>query len=203
MSARIFPEDILFFQRLLKAEGLYGGGLDGIWGPITEKAACAFEEQATQLKNKYGEFDYRSEQHIMSLSLAAQSEARQFLQRVLNKGIKAKIISGTRTYKEQNRLYLQGRYGNPGPVVTRVRGGNSHHNFGIAWDIGIFTSSGGYLTNGLPYDQAAEAGLSPAIEWGGNWKGFVDKPHYQLNTGLNMASIKQRFELGEPLTMIA
>ena len=46
MSARIFPDDILFFQRLLRSDGLYLGDLDGIWGPITEAAAVEFERRA-------------------------------------------------------------------------------------------------------------------------------------------------------------
>ena len=32
MSGGMLHDDVLFFQRLLKAEGLYDGKLDGIWG---------------------------------------------------------------------------------------------------------------------------------------------------------------------------
>ncbi|MEO8506247.1 MAG: hypothetical protein ABI593_01300 [Betaproteobacteria bacterium] len=43
----------------------------------------------------------------------------------------------------QDAPYRQGRLGNPGPRVTNARDGQSNHNFGIAWDIGIFTASDG------------------------------------------------------------
>ena len=140
MSARLFPDDVLFFQRLLKSEGLYNKELDGIWGPFTEKASNEFEAQADLLKTEIMEFDFRTERNIRTLALPAQKECRIFMKKVVAEDIQAKIISGSRTYAEQNRLFRQGRYGNPGPVVTNARGGRSNHNFGIAWDIGIFTA---------------------------------------------------------------
>ncbi|NTW57477.1 MAG: peptidoglycan-binding protein, partial [Chlorobiaceae bacterium] len=39
MSYTLFPDDVLFFQRILRADGLYAGNLDGQWGPKTERAA--------------------------------------------------------------------------------------------------------------------------------------------------------------------
>lgn len=152
MSTRLFPDDILFFQRLLRIEGLYSGDLDGIWGPLTEKAANGFEALSDQIKEETASFDSRTEKNIRTLALSAQKEARIFMEKVLAAGIKAKIISGSRTYAEQNRLFRQGRYGNPGHIVTHARGGRSNHNFGIAWDIGIFTEIGGYITEGDAYD---------------------------------------------------
>lgn len=203
MSARLFPDDVLFFQRLLKSEGLYTKELDGMWGPFTEKAADDFEKLSDLLQEEIMGFDFRTEQNIRTLSLAAQKQARLFMKRVLAVGIKVRIISGSRTYAQQNKLFRQGRYGNPGPVVTYARGGRSNHNFGIAWDIGIFTKAGGYITKGLSYDQAAEAGMSEELEWGGDWTGFVDKPHFQLKLGITLAMLRQKFENGEKLTLLA
>jgi peptidoglycan L-alanyl-D-glutamate endopeptidase CwlK len=37
------------------------------------------------------------------------------------------------------------------------------------------------------------------LEWGGNWHDFVDRPHYQLNTGETVAAIRQLFERGNAL----
>jgi peptidoglycan L-alanyl-D-glutamate endopeptidase CwlK len=48
-----------------------------------------------------------------------------FLRTVRDAGIEARIISGTRTYTEQNTLFRQGRFGNPGPKVTKARGGQA------------------------------------------------------------------------------
>jgi len=197
MSARLFPDDVLFFQRLLRAEGLYTRSLDGIWGRYTEKAANEHEALSERIREDLGEFDFRTEKNIRTLLLTAQREARAYMNRVLDAGINVKIISGTRTYAEQNELFRRGRFGNPGPKVTNARGGGSNHNFAIAWDIGIFTDTGGYVTEGGPYDRAAEAGAAASLEWGGDWTGFVDRPHYQLNLGLPMKTIRARFEAGE------
>lgn len=197
MSARIFPDDILFFQRLLRSDGLYLGELDGIWGPITEAAAVEFERRADAIAAAVGTFDARSENNIRTLAARAQRPARAFLQRVRAAGIGARIISGTRTYAMQEALYRQGRFGNPGPRVTNARGGQSNHNFGIAWDIGIFTAGGGYVTDGPAYDAAAAAGAAPELAWGGDWVGFVDKPHWQFATGMAAAELRARFETGD------
>ena len=203
MSGGMLHEDVLFLQRLLKAEGLYNGKLDGIWGPLTEAASNEFEEKSKQIKEEIASFDSRTEAHIRTLLLKAQREARVFMKKVLDAGINAKIISGTRTYAEQNNLFRQGRFGNPGPVVTKARGGRSNHNFGIAWDIGIFTTIGGFITLDKAYDKPAEVGLSETLEWGGNWRSFVDKPHYQLKVGEKITIVRARFEAGENFVMVA
>jgi peptidoglycan L-alanyl-D-glutamate endopeptidase CwlK len=111
----------------------------------------------------------------------------------------AALPPGTRTYAEQNALYRQGRFGKSGKVITRARGGCSNHNFGIAWDIGVFTDMGGYIDEGHQYDQAAHLGLSPVIEWGGNWTRFVDRPHYQVLLAAPVADVRLAFESGNPI----
>ena len=197
MIPPLLKDDVLFLQRLLSADGLYDRALDGLWGRHTERAATRFEARTLELRAALGTFDMRSEQAICSLSLRAQGQARRFLRRLLDAGINARIISGTRTYAQQNALYRQGRYRNPGPIVTRARGGRSNHNFGIAWDIGIFSARGGYSRRERAYVAAARHGRVTAIEWGGDWPAFPDPPHYQLATGLDIATLRARFERGE------
>lgn len=196
MSLSLASDDVLFMQRLWRAEGLYKGKLDGEWGPQTEAAQQAFETEARRIEVLEGSFDTRSEASIHTLCLRAQREARRFLARVLAAGLRVRFISGTRSYAEQDRLYRQGRFGNPGRIVTNAEAGESNHNFGLAWDIGVFTPTGGYLPGGPEYDHAAAAGLVPGLEWGGNWHKLVDKPHYQLATGIELADLRTRFEAG-------
>jgi len=203
MSAQLFADDILFFQRLLKAQGLYAGDLDGTWGPQTEAAQEAFETQSAQIAAALGTFDLRSEKNIATLLLKTQRAARTALTALgngaLGAGVIVRIISGTRTYAEQNAIYKQGRFGNPGKVVTKARGGQSNHNFGIAWDIGIF-DHGSYLPESPLYKQAGPIVLAATlgVEWGGNWVSIVDEPHYQLMTGLKISEVRERFEAGQP-----
>jgi peptidoglycan L-alanyl-D-glutamate endopeptidase CwlK len=198
MSERLFKDDVVFLQRLLKCAGLYTDRIDGDWGPNTEEAVEAFDREYKRLAQKHGSFDTRTERNIMTLLPKAQEAARIFMRSVqgLGPGVIVRIISGTRTYAEQNEIFKIGRFGNPGKIVTKARGGQSNHNFGIAWDIGIF-QGGTYLKESPLYAQAAKAALPKGVEWGGNWKGFVDRPHYQLITGLIITKIRERFERGQ------
>lgn len=143
------------------------------------------------------EFDDRTEKCIATLLPKVQEQAREFLRRLQAAGIPAKIISGTRTYAEQDALYAQGRT-KPGAVVTKARGGFSNHNFGIAWDIGIFTG-GTYQPESPLYAKAGAIGREMGLEWGGDWKTIVDLPHFQCKTGLTLAQLRALHNQGKPI----
>jgi len=197
MSDRFFKEDVLFFQRLLSCCGLYKRRLDGDYGRYTAEAEAAFDEQCDAIAAQEGAFDARTEGNIRSLQLVAQKLARQSVTAIRASGRNVKIISGTRSYGEQNTLFRQGRFGNPGPIVTNARGGQSWHNFGLAWDIGLFDANGGYLTSGQPYQAVSSAAKVPGLEWGGNWKKFPDMPHYQVGAeGRTISTARAVFEAG-------
>ena len=196
MSLQLFGEDVIFLQRLLKCCDFYHGAINGTWSSTTDAAVAQFEAHSGAIAAELGTFDVASERYIRTLQPKAQREARAFLARVLQAGIPARIISGTRTYAEQNLLYRKGRFGDTSPIVTKARGGHSNHNFGIAWDIGIF-KNGKYLGSSPLYAKAASVGKVPGIEWGGDWTSFVDEPHYQLATGVTLAAVRTSFEVGE------
>lgn len=141
-------------------------------------------------------FDPRTESNIATLLPAAQDKAREFMEKCLATGMEVKIISGTRTYEEQDALYEQGRT-KPGKIVTKARGGHSWHNFRIAWDIGIF-KDGDYLGESNLYAVAGEIGRSIGLEWGGDWD-FKDEPHFQLKLGLTLAECRAKKAKGEPI----
>ena len=105
MSVKLFGEDTLFLQRFLQGAGFYKARLDGIHREKTGAAINAFEERSIEILADLGNFDSRSEKSIGSLHPKAQQAARFFLQKVLSAGIDARIISGTRTYAEQNELF--------------------------------------------------------------------------------------------------
>lgn len=108
MSQRLFEDDVVFLQRLMKSAGFYTDTIDGIWGPNTDAAVTAFEVRSTQIAATLGTFDQRSERRIQTLHLKAQEAARTFLNAVRAQNLDARIISGTRTYAEQNLLYRIG-----------------------------------------------------------------------------------------------
>lgn len=115
------------------------------------------------------------------------------------------MIGGTRTYAEQNDLWAKGRT-TPGPRVTNAKGGYSNHNFGIAGDFGAFSKEGTYLGESAPaledkIHRAVAAWVKETypgeIEWGGDWTSFKDYPHFQYDTGLSLAQMRERVAAGK------
>lgn len=86
-----------------------------------------------------------------------------------------------RTKEEQDALYAKGRT-TPGNIVTNAKGSSysSHHQWGTAFDIyrndgkGVYTDGDGF------FEKVGKIGKSIGLEWGGDWKSPVDKPHFQL-----------------------
>lgn len=117
----------LSWQRALKFAGFYRGALDGMTGPLTREAATQWETSHSQLQARYGQVDSRSESYLWTLQPLAAMRVRQVIV-AMRQQADWKIICGVRTYDEQDALY------NKRPRVTRARGGQSMHNFGLAAD---------------------------------------------------------------------
>lgn len=218
------------FARLVQAH--LGVTVDGWAGPKTQAAWHAkFKPSAPQIPSPVvppsdssdpgeigeavpgpvvGTVDERSAKNIATLD----AKARPFFERIAIEGtVIARqlgadayvMISGTRTYAEQNALYAQGRTA-PGPRVTNARAGYSNHNFGIAGDFGVF-KGGQYLDSANPalaskVHKAVAAWVKAnlrAIEWGGDWTSFRDEPHFQYRTGLSLAEMRARVAAGKPV----
>lgn len=149
--------------------------------------------------------DPRSEKCIATLLPEVQPLARALVQKAAQNGIQIKVISGLRTYAEQDALYAQGRT-EDGPIVTNARGGYSNHNFGIAFDVGVFEGTR-YLGDSPKYKAVGVLGRELGLEWGGNWKTIVDQPHFQLRpvwaTALSekdmLAGLRQRAASHSPV----
>lgn len=160
--------------------------IDGIWGRKSEAAldVITSPDEAsvpappirTSAEVEY--VDDRSERTIATLHPKVQPVARELIRAAVSAGIKVKAISGLRSYGEQDALYEQGR-SRPGRIVTNARGGYSNHNFGIAFDVGIF-EDGRYVDNSPMYRAVGTLGKSLGLEWGGDWKSIQDDPHFQL-----------------------
>lgn len=105
-----------------------------------------------------------------------------------------------RTFAEQDALYAQGRTrlfdanGRRLGVVTKAKGGQSIHNYGLALDIvllvdrdrnGTFESASWEDT--VDFDRDGRADWMEVVQilkrngwvWGGDWKTFKDKPHFE------------------------
>jgi len=159
-----------------------GVQVDGKAGPETwsaiYKAIVAPTQAGTPAAPEITGVDSRSEKNILTLQPEVRPLARALVHKAALAGIKIKIISGFRSYEEQDALYAQGRTA-PGNIVTNARGGYSNHNFGIAFDVGVFEGNK-YLDDSPKYKAAGVLGMDLGLEWGGSWKTIVDQPHFQL-----------------------
>ena len=114
-----------------------------------------------------------------------------FEKRLLESGIRVKLVSGYRSIEEQNRLYALGRT-KPGRIVTKARGGHSWHNFGLAADYAFI--SGGQLTWDGPWKLFGRIARECGLEWGGDWRKFPDRPHVQWRRGKTLAEMRRGLE---------
>lgn len=107
-----------------------------------------------------------------------------------------------RTFAEQDKLFAQGRTA-PGKIVTRARGGQSYHNYGLAIDIALLVDrdrNGTFETASWDtksdFDQDGRADWIEVVdifkrygyEWGGDWR-FRDAPHFQKTFGKSIAEL--------------
>jgi peptidoglycan L-alanyl-D-glutamate endopeptidase CwlK len=115
-----------------------------------------------------------------------------------------------RTFAEQDGLFAQGRT-KPGAIVTKAKGGQSYHNYGLAIDIvllvdkdknGTFETASWDLKTDFDGDGKSDWQEIVAIfkrygyEWGGDWK-FVDAPHFQKTLGKSIAELQSLHKAGK------
>jgi peptidoglycan hydrolase-like protein with peptidoglycan-binding domain len=117
-----------------------------------------------------------------------QRRGRAFIQAANLAGFQVQIVQGLRTFAQQNALYAQGRT-RPGKKVTNAIGGQSLHNYGLALDFAPVVN-GVVSWNEKLYRDFGEWARTAGLEWGGEWKKFVDLPHVQDDEGMSLKAIQ-------------
>ena len=107
------------------------------------------------------------------------------------------VISGLRTFKEQDKLYAQGRYA-LGKRVTNAKAGESWHNYGLAFDV-VPVISGKAIWDTDRWSDIGAIGAQLGLVWGGNFKSFKDKPHFEYHPNLSLDMAKEKFTKSEAL----
>ena len=118
---------------------------------------------------------------------------------LLPKGIRLRFAYVYRSIAEQNVLY------NQRPKVTNAKGGQSIHNYGLAFDYVIMLdkdNNGTFETIEWdlksPYHKVVvDFFKSKGYEWGGDWKSFKDYPHFQKAFGHTWQSLKRKLDTGD------
>jgi hypothetical protein len=135
-----------------------------------------------------------SEQRLGQLHPIVAVRARSMLDLCAHAGLALLVTQGLRTWAEQDALYAKGRTIPPkGAIVTKARGGQSFHNFGLAFDIVVLDAVGkaDWDTSHPGWAKAAQIGKSAGLEWGGDWKSFKDLPHFQYTGDLPLARCRE------------
>jgi hypothetical protein len=139
-------------------------------------------------------WDSSSEKIINTLHPKVRDKAREFLNRAEDAGIKIRVTSGYRTYKEQDALYAKGRT-TSGAIVTKAKAGQSSHNFGTAMDVVRIENGKAVWNSG--WEEIGKIGKSVGFDWGGEWVSFVDKPHFQMNFGNTISQLRAKYDKGQ------
>jgi peptidoglycan L-alanyl-D-glutamate endopeptidase CwlK len=116
-----------------------------------------------------------------------------------------------RTIEEQNKLWEQGRtrlFDNNGKrlgIVTWAKGGNSYHNFGMAFDYCLLKDTDGNGTfeavdwNEKRYSaEIVKYFKSVGWQWGGDFPdGKKDYPHFQMTLGYSVRDLLEKYSAGD------
>lgn len=119
-----------------------------------------------------------------------------------------------RTFAEQDALYAQGRTrffddnGKRLGIVTKAKGGQSIHNFGLALDIVLVVDKDGNGTfesaswdTKSDFDKDRNADWMEVVNilkkngwtWGGDWKSFKDMPHFEKPFGHTWRTLLKKY----------
>lgn len=105
-------------------------------------------------------------------------------------GIELLITSTFRDWEAQDELYAQGRT-KAGRVVTNARGGDSFHQYRVAYDV-VPVRDGKLVwdVEDAVWQEVGRIGEECGLEWAGNWAQFREYPHFQYTGGLTLADFK-------------
>ena len=121
---------------------------------------------------------------------------------LLPKGVRLRFAYVYRSIAEQDALFKQR------PKVTNAKGGQSIHNYGLAFDIVLLYDKDGNETfetasweQNKYWMQVVNYFKSKGWEHGGSWKNFKDEPHFQKKkpdgTSYKWQELKAKIDNGD------
>lgn len=110
---------------------------------------------------------------------------------ILSKFPEIQIVSTLRTFKQQDGLYAQGRTA-PGRVVTNAKGGQSYHNYCLAFDFNFRDT--GWDSPRARWEKVGKYAESIGCTWGGR---FNDLGHIQFDRDVTWQELIKFFDGGK------
>jgi len=195
---------VAVIQIKLNSKNFLVGTADGVYGTKTTSAVTRFQSvnglavsgivkprTRQQLFNPNPIPEYSkmaSSKSLSSLNSYVASLGRQFLNLCISSGLNVTIITAFRSWTDQDATYAQGRTV-PGPIVTDAVGGDSYHNWGLAFDCAPVINGAIAWNATDAFNKMGNLGQRVGLEWGGSWTTFsisiVDMPHFQYTFGLS------------------
>jgi peptidoglycan L-alanyl-D-glutamate endopeptidase CwlK len=196
---KVLLDNVKVIQKLLNTKGYYSGYSDGWFGIATTNTIQKFQKDnglyptgivdprtRQRLFNPHPKdnFEYRpSSNDLSSLNPHVALLARKLLELTRANYLNVRIKKAFRSWAEQDQLFAQGRWVQ-GNVVTNARGGDSYHNWGLAFDAAPYENA--KISNDTEkFIRMGYLGQQVGLQWGGTFKSILDYPHFQYTFGLN------------------
>ena len=104
---------------------------------------------------------------------------------ILTGKVKMIVTQGLRTFDEQNKLFAQR------PKVTNAKGGQSIHNYGLAFDFCLADGGRTIWDTVKDFDGDKVADWMEVVKvfkaagytWGGDFRSITDRPHFEKTFG--------------------
>ena len=128
---------------------------------------------------------------ITSLNPNVARLCQLFIDKCKEQNIDVIITSTYRDFESQNALYAQGRT-KSGAKVTNAKGGQSFHNFRVAFDFCPIVDGKAQWTDVKTFTKCGEIAESLGLEWAGRWLRFKELAHCQLTGGKTLEQLRQQ-----------
>ncbi len=141
--------------------------------------------------------DQISEQRIKLLHPAIRNEVQLLINDIepeLPSNCTIRITYTLRTFAEQDALYAQGRT-LPGKVVTKAKGGQSNHNYGLAFDFVILIDGKASWSVDENWLKVIDYFEKNGYIAGHRWK-FKDSPHIEKTFGNTWRTLLPKYNSG-------
>ena len=148
-------------------------------------------------------WDKLSEEKIKTMHPAVRAKVRAAVNAVEKElGIKLRVVEGMRSFQRSTDLFNQpfdkkdndgdGLVDEADEKVSNAKAGESLHNYGLAWDaVPIVNGKAAYKT--APWDKIAAVIKRYGWAWGGDFKGFKDKPHFEMRFGKTLKNLQHLY----------
>ena len=126
---------------------------------------------------------------IAELLPAVQVKCTGFVQKCKEAGIDVIITSTFRDFESQDALYAKGRTA-PGKIVTNAQGGDSYHNYRVAFDFVPVVDGKAMWDDTKVFQQCGLIAEACGLEWAGRWKSFKEMAHCQFTGGKTLKQLR-------------